>query len=725
MNLQCARNTEIIQTEVSVTAKYLDAFCTIWRNLGKPPILSKFVPDERETRTLFLKELIKIDLEFRYSVFNFPRKIEEYFVDFPELYVKDIAIDLIYEEYHWRFQAGLDADPNRYLARFPDYQKELAGLFALGDRRHENIEYSTDLRDELQIGERIDDFDLLADIGHGAYARVFLANQQSMQRRIALKISRNAGAEPQILAKLDHQNIVRVFDYRRITKRNLCLLSMEYLSGDTLKKVISIVKQTEVTQRRGSILLQAVSQNQIMSATPDGVPCPDPCSLANQSWADTVCWLGAQLARALDYAHGKGVLHLDIKPANVLLTAEAKPKLADFNISIQSDHHQDTDIGGSLAYMSPEQLLACKSSEWDRQPLVESRSDLYSLGVLLWELASGNRPFSAIPTSAGWSDAIKAMVRQRRRNIPSGNKLSAETNPRLVYVLKKCIAPNVEERWSSGSELAHQLELCRNTKALKMLYPKSKRIRRGGVFQTLLVLFLIAAIPNMLAGWFSCFYNCTQIMLHQTSITQTKIWCIQMFINGGAYPLGLMIFLRRAYPIARAAFRSCSASTGFDDRFKRHCLQLGRLAATTCLQIWAFATILYLVIVYATIGEIPLAHFPHFILTMLFCGLIAAPYPYFGITAFSIRKLYPLLIRDRFSPTDRESLLKLKKQSSAYLFAATVIPMCAVLASAVTGTDTNGSLIVLSACSVFGVAILFQLFRQTQKDANTLIEAIN
>ena len=131
--------------------------------------------------------------------------------------------------------------------------------------------------------------------------------------------------------------------------------------------------------------------------------------------------LGIQLAQALDYAHHQGVLHRDVKPANVLLSADGSPKLADFNISFCSQLDGASPaayFGGSLAYMSPEQIEACNPAH-DRQPQdLDGRSDLYALAVVLWELLYGERPFVDDDMASGWTAMLTAMAQRRHREEP-------------------------------------------------------------------------------------------------------------------------------------------------------------------------------------------------------------------------------------------------------------------------------------------------------------------
>ena len=112
------------------------------------------------------------------------------------------------------------------------------------------------------------------------------------------------------------------------------------------------------------------------------------------------------------------MLHRDIKPANVLVAADGTPKLADFNISFSSKVVGATAaayFGGSLAYMSPEQIEACNPVSGRTADDLDSRSDIYSLGVMLWELLTGNRPFEDTQPGADWTGTLNTMLATRRQ----------------------------------------------------------------------------------------------------------------------------------------------------------------------------------------------------------------------------------------------------------------------------------------------------------------------
>ena len=463
-------------------ADRIEAFVAAWE-AGEPPRLADHVPEgPRVLRRLALFEMIKVDLEYRWKGEG-QYFIEDYAREFPELVEAGVPCDLAYEEYHIRRLNGREVAPEEYFERFPDQADELRRLLGLESPNVTTTMVSRGRSEELETGQSVDDFDLLTRLGRGSFASVFLARQRSMQRMVALKVSADRGHEPQTLAQLDHPNIVRVYDQRILADRNLRLLYMQYVNGGALADAIDYMRQIPANQRTGQTLLDAIDRALDRHGEVPPVDSNIRQRLAAASWPEAVCWLGMQLASALDYAHRRQVLHRDLKPANILLAADGTPKLVDFNISYCSKLTGATPasyFGGSLAYMSPEQLEAVSPKHDRTAESLDERSDLYSLGVLLWELLTGSRPFRDDMSEAGSVKTLDLMINRRHAGVPAEAKQRVPANcPReLADVLLTCLSPNVAARFASGAEVARQLRVCIQPAARKLLRP----VGRGWVW---------------------------------------------------------------------------------------------------------------------------------------------------------------------------------------------------------------------------------------------------
>ncbi|WP_435593486.1 serine/threonine-protein kinase [Nocardia sp. bgisy118] len=453
------------------------AFAAAWEADGLPPVLADYLPGARLDALI---ELIRIDLRHRWlrrpagtrpdepvAATAGRRRLCEYRSEFPELTPERLPADLVYEEFVIRRHSGEHVDPGEYLREYPEQAAQLRELLNAEEEQSAqrgSLEltaatsgdsitssgYPTrtaiELRtgqgtagtqvtglDRIAVGDRIDDFDLLTVLGSGAFARVFLARQRSLQRLVAVKISTDHGTEPQTLAQLDHDYIVRVFDQRLLDEpdpdrdpggRRLRLLYMQFLPGGTLLGVLHRVRATPSDQRSGQLLLDAVDAAMAEKGEIRPTDSSVRAEITTLSWPETVAWLGRRLAEALTYADAHGVLHRDVKPANVLLTAEAVPKLADFNVSFSRDLAEANPVayfGGSLSYMAPEQLEVCHPGYDRSADDLDTRADIYSLGVVLWELLTGAKPFDDI-TAGEHDDAatLAAMVQRRRAGVDAG-----------------------------------------------------------------------------------------------------------------------------------------------------------------------------------------------------------------------------------------------------------------------------------------------------------------
>jgi serine/threonine protein kinase len=332
-------------------------------------------------------------------------------------------------------------------------------------------------------GQRLGDFELLAELGRGAFARVFLARQVSLNRAVALKVSPNQGSEAHALARLEHDSIVRVYDEAVDWERNLRLLWMQHVPGATLEHVLGQLAERDRGAWAGRDILKAVAAASPQPAALDLAALRDLQRLQDSDFAEAVCWLGARLAEALAHAHGRGVLHRDVKPANILVNHYGRPLLADFNIAAHPHavESQGADrVGGTLLYMAPEHLDAFAGAA--PPEVVDARSDVYSLGVVLFELLTGQLPFEDGGPDLPLREALPLLAAERRAHVPSPRQVCPEVPPVLDRVVRRCLESDPERRYPAAAELARALdgclELCRAEKQLPPEGPLSRAVLR-------------------------------------------------------------------------------------------------------------------------------------------------------------------------------------------------------------------------------------------------------
>jgi serine/threonine protein kinase len=264
------------------------------------------------------------------------------------------------------------------------------------------------------LPERIGRYRVERVLGAGSFGVVYLANDEKLSRRVAIKVPRadrmgQAGAsltEARTVARLDHPSIVQVYDVGSEENHPWFIVS-KYIEGIDLA--------ARLKQSRPA-LVEAVG-------------------------------LVARVAEALDHAHGSGLFHRDIKPSNILLDKSGNPYVADFGLSL---HEQDVGrrpdgIVGTPAYMSPEQARG----EGYR---VDGRSDIFSLGVVLYELLTGRLPFRG-DTREELLDQITSVDFPARPPRQIDNRIPKE----LEAICLKALSKRVEERYTTAGDMAEEL----------------------------------------------------------------------------------------------------------------------------------------------------------------------------------------------------------------------------------------------------------------------------
>ena len=271
---------------------------------------------------------------------------------------------------------------------------------------------------------KIGRYEILAELGQGAMGTVYKARDPMMDRTVAIKVIRTSGLSPADLerykqrfqreamtaGKMSHPGIVTIYDISEDETGHPYMV-MEFVEGDVL-------------------------YNQLRPDEKGRLPQRPPLAKSLD--------IGIQIAEALAYAHGRGVVHRDIKPANILVTADGRAKIADFGVAKLSGTEATATarIVGTPAYMSPEMCTG---------GTVDTRTDIFSLGAMLYWMTTGEKPFPGDTISAVAFKVVYEQVVPPRQIDPA---LSAE----LETILVRCLAKNPDQRYPNAAELAKDLK---------------------------------------------------------------------------------------------------------------------------------------------------------------------------------------------------------------------------------------------------------------------------
>jgi eukaryotic-like serine/threonine-protein kinase len=263
--------------------------------------------------------------------------------------------------------------------------------------------------------ERIGNCRIVEEIASGGMAVVYRAIQEPLGRTVAIKALKTSAAaeenvvtrferEAKSLANLQHENIIHVYDFHH--ERGAMFIVMEYVQGIDLYDLL---------EKCGRLPY------------------------------DVAAILAMQVARALDYVHYRGIVHRDIKPANIMIARTGGVKVMDFGIARDTSFGDLTEAGtgiGTPAYMSPEQVLGDK---------LDARSDIFSLGVVLYQMVTGKKPFVE-------DEKKSAMHKIRLEKHESARSVNPEIPRELNNVIDRCLEKQPRDRWRSAQHMVMALE---------------------------------------------------------------------------------------------------------------------------------------------------------------------------------------------------------------------------------------------------------------------------
>jgi hypothetical protein len=394
----------------------------------------QFLPSEPgQQRRLVLITLIKIDLEHRWATGE-QRLLETYLQDWPELQNDpDALAELLRAECRIRAAHGALPAASDVQARFPQLPCESlvqscendsrTGLDLLHDStlsraRQESVAGAGIERRRspaLPVGTQLGRYRIVAEIGRGGMGAVYQAHDDELNRTVAIKVlhpwvtvrARESDLllnEAQAAARLQHPAVVPVHDIGRCADETRFLV-MEYVPGNSLARLLKDGR---------------VDQEQILKLLID-------------------------IADALHVAHQQGLVHRDIKPANLLVDRQGRARITDFGLAIEArdDSREAGEVAGTLPYMAPEQVRGDAH-------LLDGRTDVWALGVVLHEALAGSRPFPG--------DSPEEL---RRAILTAQPQPLRDVRPRIARdvqrICQRCLAKDPAIRYASAAELAAAL----------------------------------------------------------------------------------------------------------------------------------------------------------------------------------------------------------------------------------------------------------------------------
>jgi len=442
----CQANLTVLAREFSIR---IDRFDAAWQSEPAPAIddfLDSAIDDTQSRRSLLL-ELVQIDLEHRWkcaSTKGYHSRqtiptgplLEDYVSAHAELTsLEDIPLTVVLQEYRVRRKWGDRPSHEEYSKRFPHFQSGLAD--SLGSIDLESVsqnQISTGLRAKELSGstqvsntldphskfarqppERVGRYKLVKLLGTGGFADVYLANDEQLGRSVAVKIphyikGRNAHSvesyltEARTAANLDHPHIVPVYDVGADHDCGVYVVS-KYIQGINLAERLRSEK------------------------------------LSLKETAELI----SKVAGALHHAHLSGLVHCDVKPANILLDANGTPYLTDFGLAVEEDEQRRRagEVAGTFPYMAPEQVRG----EVHR---FDGRVDVWALGVILYEMLAGRRPFRG-ETLGELDDEIVSREAKPLRQVD-------DSIPReLERITLKCLSKQITDRYATCRDLVDDL----------------------------------------------------------------------------------------------------------------------------------------------------------------------------------------------------------------------------------------------------------------------------
>lgn len=381
----------------------------------------------------------------------------------------ELGVELAIKAFYIEREQGSEKSPAEFAQQFPaieamlladlEFEESLITLNEAGllddsavSGELSSLEPTLDQSDDSTVwpvvNDKVSDFTLVERIGVGKFSRVFAARSESTDETIAIKVCRKQGDhEARTLSKVVHRAIGIVEGVEQVPETDLVAIRMPLKSRTTLADVLSSFSVSgDVPEFANTVWEEVQSRNKLQVSTP---------AWAGKSYVAWVHGLMGTLAEALSAAHDQRTAHCDLKPSNVLVTAEGGPILIDFNLSVRWDVETSSpNIGGTLPYMAPEQIRAFDAKQ---RGDIGPRTDIYGLAATVYELLTGETPFRSQPDAS-----VSEILKQRMKSPVAIRKMNPHVPRAFTAVIMDCLSFDPKRRPGSAAALVARLHQVSN-----------------------------------------------------------------------------------------------------------------------------------------------------------------------------------------------------------------------------------------------------------------------
>jgi hypothetical protein len=388
-----------------------------------------------------------------------------------------------------------------------------------------------------------------------------------------------------------------------------------------------------------------------------------------------------------------------VKPANILVTPYGRPMLVDFGVSVDVRSIRDLDpfsVGGTIGYMAPEHLEAFIPGGSNGFEAVGTRSDIYALAVVLYELLVGRRPGEVIVPGGGVETLLIATSFARKAGTFHPRSEQADIPEALDRVIARCLEPDPAKRWQTGMEFARALDGCRELLRLEKEMPAAGPVTKAALARPFAVMVALAFLPHMVGSAVNIGYNTLRIVGGLSDHQQSVFANLVLLYNVIVYPACLVTAVWVFVPGMRMWRRLNTGKSATAE-------EIGSTRARVLTwPLWAIAL--------AVAGWLPGGlFFPmgitarsdageavggdvygHFLISHALAGLIATTYSYFAVQYVVLRVLYARLWADarELRPTAARELGAVAGRVRFFQFAAGAIPLAAAALLVGAGAET-------------------------------------